>query len=105
MYWHKKIDIDLKISYTYVKPRKGANMNTQTIRKSGNASIISIPKKLLELLNLHVGDKVNIDVKDKKIVLTPDNNMTLEQMLDASPSESFKVIEDDGRIRNLWVVI
>lgn len=70
-------------------------MATQIIRKSGNASIVSIPKKFLELLGLDVGDEIDIDVKDKQITIKPHKIETLESLLANSDKESFKVLDED----------
>ena len=70
-------------------------MATQTIRKSGNASIISIPKKLLGILNLHIGDRLDINVKDEQIILEAHKENTLEYLLDHSDKDSFSVLQED----------
>jgi antitoxin ChpS len=75
-------------------------MTTQTIRKSGNASIVSIPKRFLELLGLHIGDELDIDIKNEQIILKAHKEETLESMLELSDKDSFKVIEEDAEWLN-----
>ena len=70
-------------------------MTTQTIRKSGNANIISIPKKLLGMLNLHVGDRLDINIKDDQIILEAHKENTLEYLLDHSDKDNFSVSQED----------
>ncbi|WP_100551190.1 AbrB/MazE/SpoVT family DNA-binding domain-containing protein [Caedibacter taeniospiralis] len=71
-------------------------MSSLSLRQSGGANIVSIPKKILQILNLHTGDKLDISVEDNKIVLTPKmEELSLEQMLAASPKSSFKLLDED----------
>ena len=71
-------------------------MSSLSLRQSGGANIVSIPKKILHMLNLHTGDKLNIHVEDNKIILTPkDEELSLEQMLAGSPKDSFKISNED----------
>ncbi len=42
-----------------------------TISKWGNSQGIRIPKKYLEQLGLKVGEKVNIEIKDGKLIIIP----------------------------------
>ncbi|MBK2026537.1 AbrB/MazE/SpoVT family DNA-binding domain-containing protein [Francisella philomiragia] len=66
-------------------------MTTLTIRRTGNANTVSIPKKILKILNLHVGDELDIDVKNNEIVLKPHTSeLTLESLLEQSDKNSFK---------------
>lgn len=71
-------------------------MSSLSLRQSGGASIISIPKKILQMLDLHIGDKLDISIKDNKIILKPvHDTSTLQQLLAESPKESFKVLDED----------
>ena len=71
-------------------------MSSLSLRQSGGANIVSIPKKILQMLNLHTGDKLDISIEDNKIVLTPKaEELSLEQMLAASPKDSFKLLDED----------
>lgn len=71
-------------------------MTTLTIRRTGNANTVSIPKKILKILNLHVGDELDIDVKNNEIVLKPHaDELTLESLLEQSDKNSFKITKED----------
>lgn len=71
-------------------------MATLTIRKTGNAVGISIPKKILKLLNLDVGDELDFDIKHDKIILKPhQEDESLEQLLAESEKSSFKLTSED----------
>ncbi|WP_440137268.1 AbrB/MazE/SpoVT family DNA-binding domain-containing protein, partial [Francisella philomiragia] len=46
---------------------------------------------MLKILNLHVGDELDIDVKNNEIVLKPHTSeLTLESLLEQSDKNSFK---------------
>jgi len=66
------------------------------VRQSGGANIVSIPKAIIKTLGLHVGSKLDLSIKDNKIVLTPiDESLSLENLLAGSPKTCFKVTEED----------
>jgi antitoxin component of MazEF toxin-antitoxin module len=46
-------------------------MTQVTIRQSGGASIISIPKVILRTLVLDAGASLDLSIEDNKIILTP----------------------------------
>ncbi|WP_192483789.1 MULTISPECIES: AbrB/MazE/SpoVT family DNA-binding domain-containing protein [Cysteiniphilum] len=72
-------------------------MSSLSLRQSGGANIVSIPKKILQILNLHTGDKLDIHIEDSKIILTPRiEELSLEQMLADSPKSSFKLLDEDS---------
>lgn len=72
-------------------------MSSLSLRQSGGANIVSIPKKILQMLNLHTGDKLDIHIEDSKIILTPRiEELSLEQMLADSPKSSFKLLDEDS---------
>ena len=67
-----------------------------TIRQAGGANIVSIPKAILNTLNLHVGSTLNLVIEDTKIVLTPSaKTQTLEDLLAHSPREKLKMTSED----------
>ena len=71
-------------------------MTAVTVRQSGGAEIISIPKAIGHILGLHVGSKLELTVVDNKIVLTPaDEELSLEELLADSPKECFRVSDED----------
>ena len=51
---------------------------------------------MLEAAGIALEDKVNIEVKTGKLVMTLiDETMTLEDLLAGSPKESFKALDED----------
>ena len=57
-------------------------MASTTLRKWGGAIAVSLPKKILSLLDLRAGIAVDVKVKDGKIVLAPARpRFSLEQLL------------------------
>ncbi|MDQ7048077.1 MAG: AbrB/MazE/SpoVT family DNA-binding domain-containing protein [Enterobacterales bacterium] len=71
-------------------------MTSIAVRKSGGANIVSIPKAIIKSLGLRVGSKLDMSVKDNKIILTPiEDELSLESLLAGSPKECFKVAEED----------
>jgi antitoxin ChpS len=67
-----------------------------TVRQSGGANIVSIPKAIVKTLGLQVGSKLDMSIKDNKIVLTPiEEELSLEALLAGSPKDCFKVTEED----------
>lgn len=71
-------------------------MSELLIRKSGGASIVSIPKSILESLGLAVGSTVDITVENHKIVLSPKlEESTLEELLADSPRSKLKILPED----------
>ena len=71
-----------------------------SIRKSGGANIISLPKSIVQTLGLSVGSKLDLTIEDNRIVLTPtEDGLTLEQLLVGSAKSDF-VLNDEDRA---WV--
>ncbi len=71
-------------------------MTTVTVRQSGGAEIVSIPKAIGQALGLHVGSKLNLSIQDNKIVLSQlDEQSTLEALLAESPRKCFQVTAED----------
>lgn len=71
-------------------------MSELQIRKSGGASIVSIPKPILESVGLSVGSVVDVTVEDHKIVISPKSTETsLEELLAASPRSKLKIQQED----------
>ena len=76
-------------------------MTRLTIRKSGGANIISIPKAVLKTLGLHTDSIVELSLENNKIVLTPLNEkMTLEDVLAGSPKKRLALKEEDTEWMN-----
>lgn len=71
-------------------------MTTLTIRKSGGASVVSIPKAILKSLGLSVGSAIDLSIVDDKIVLAPTaGEMTLESLIAASSRGSLRPLPED----------
>ena len=80
------------------KTTPGVTMSTSTltIRKSGNASIVSLPKLLLEQIGVGIGDSFNATLQDGKIILEPSRveELSLEQILEGITPETYQTAED-----------
>ncbi len=75
--------------------------NKVTIRKSGGARIISIPKYSLEHLNLQEGDELECVTTVTGIKLTPiTEEMTLDSLLAGSPKELLVMTDEDREWMN-----
>ena len=71
-------------------------MTAIAIRQSGGANIVSIPKAIVNTLGLHVGSKLDMSIKDNKIVLTPiAEEPDLQTLIAGSPKECFSVTQED----------
>jgi antitoxin ChpS len=72
-------------------------MTAISVRKSGGANIVSIPKTIIQTLGLHVGSKLDLSLEDNKIILTPivETELSLEDLLAGSPKECFQVTDED----------
>ena len=70
--------------------------STLTIRKSGNASIVSLPKLLLEQIGVGIGDSFNATLQDGKIILEPSRveELSREQSLEGITPETYQTAED-----------
>ena len=75
-------------------------MTQLSIRQSGGANIVSIPKAILNTLGLRVGSSLDLSIEDNKIVLTPlVETTTLEDLIIGSPKERLALTEEDQQ----WV--
>ena len=71
-------------------------MTTVTIRQSGGAEIVSIPKAIGKTLGLKVGSQLDLTIEDNKIVLAlVTETISLDDLLAASPKSAFQVTEED----------
>jgi len=71
-------------------------MTAISVRQSGGANIVSIPKAIIKALGLQVGSKLDMTIKENKIVLTPiEDEISLEELIAGSPKDCFKVTEED----------
>ena len=46
-------------------------MSTATLRTVGGSVVMAIPKRLLELVHLQAGSKVDIDVQQGRLIVVP----------------------------------
>ena len=71
-------------------------MTAVTVRQSGGAEIVSIPKAIGKSLGLEVGSKLDLSIVDNKIVLTPiKDDLSLEELLANSPKKGFRITDED----------
>ncbi len=71
-------------------------MTAISVRQSGGANIVSIPKAIVQTLGLRVGSKLDLSIKNNTIVLTPiEDEPSLEELLAGSPKECFAVTDED----------
>ena len=57
-------------------------MPVTTLRASGGAVVMSVPRKLLDIVNLRVGSKVEIGIKGDGFVVNPVNQRQPKYTLD-----------------------
>lgn len=69
-------------------------MPISTLRASGGAVVVSVPKKLLELVNLRVGSKVEIAIKGGALIVNAAKpskpRYTLEEVLGHCSRNAFR---------------
>ena len=72
-------------------------MASVSIRQSGGANIVSIPKAIVKMLELNVGSQLDLTVEDNKIILTPvlEEELSLESLLKGSPKKCFAITDED----------
>lgn len=71
-------------------------MTQIAIRQSGGANIISLPKAILNTLNLHVGSNLELTLENNRIILTPViQEPSLEELLAGSPKTALTRQEED----------
>ncbi len=75
-------------------------MPVTTLRASGGAVVMSVPKKLLEIVDLRVGSKVEIGVKGDGLVVNPARQSkpryTLEEVLSQCGRNAFRKSRADA---------
>lgn len=71
-------------------------MYTTKLRKVGGSVMLAIPPALLNLVNLRVEDKVNVDIENSRIVVEPRTrpNYTLDELLAQCESDCILTEED-----------
>ena len=66
------------------------------IRKWGNSAGTIIPATILQEAGLEIGDALDAQVVEGKVILSPvETEMTLEELLAGSPRENLAITEED----------
>ncbi len=77
-------------------------MTQVAIRQSGGATIISLPKVILNTLHLQVGSTLELTLENNKIILSPvTQEPSLEELLAGSPKEALALNQEDQEWLNL----
>ncbi len=77
-------------------------MTQVAIRQSGGATIISLPKIILNTLHLQVGSTLELTLENNKIILSPTKKEpSLEELLAGSPKSALELNEEDQQWLNL----
>jgi antitoxin component of MazEF toxin-antitoxin module len=80
-------------------------MTQVAIRQSGGATIISLPKVILNTLHLQVGSSLELTLENNKIVLSPiTQEPSLEALLAGSPQSALALAEEDRQWLNMPAV-
>ncbi|SFV88009.1 hypothetical protein MNB_SUP05-SYMBIONT-5-1000 [hydrothermal vent metagenome] len=64
-----------------------------TVAKWGNSNALRLPKAIVNQLYINTGDKVNIDIVDNNIVISPTIKKTNLNAILAKMPEDYKVEE------------
>ena len=72
-------------------------MATATLRNIGGSVVLTVPKKILDLIHLRAGAKVEMRVEDGKLIVQPTTKpkYTLAALLAQCQPEDFQLTEDD----------
>jgi len=72
-------------------------MVTTTLRHLGGSVVMTVPKKILDLMHLGAGAKVEMSVEHGKLIVQPTTKPkdTLTDLLTQCQSEDFQLTEDD----------
>ena len=86
---------DLLLGFEAVAVEK--HRETVSVRQSGGAEIVTIPKSVGRALGLHVGSELMLSVIEGRIVLdlAPEDTPSLEDLLAGSALEDLSLIEED----------
>ena len=67
-----------------------------TIRKWGNSAGTIIPAAILQEAGLEIGDALNAQVVEGKVILSPvAGELTLEELLAGSPKDNLAMTDED----------
>ena len=74
-------------------------MTTATLRRLGGSVVMTIPRKVLALVNLDAGAKVKLYVENGKLVVSPQDKPTyrLAELLHTSGSTKRRLTAEDRR--------
>lgn len=72
-------------------------MATATLRNLGGSVVMTVPKKILDLIHLRAGTKVEMSVENGKLIVQPATKpkYTLTDLLAQCKPEDFQLTEDD----------
>lgn len=70
-------------------------MTEVIVRKSGGATIVSLPKVVTELAGIQVGSVLDLSVEDHTICLRRKPELTLESLLAGSPKDKLQLNDED----------
>ena len=66
------------------------------IRKWGNSAGTILPAAILQEAGLEIGDALDAQVVEGRVVLSPvENELTLEELLAGSPRENLTITDED----------
>ena len=68
------------------------------IKKWGNSLATRIPKAIADMIDLHLNQKITIEAKNGKIIITPvaeKKEYTIDELLSQCNSESFILSDED----------
>ena len=66
------------------------------IRKWGNSAGTIIPAAVLQEAGLEIGDTLDAQVMEGKVILSPlERELTLEELLAGSPKENLAITDED----------
>ncbi|WP_300459512.1 AbrB/MazE/SpoVT family DNA-binding domain-containing protein [Desulfobacula sp.] len=68
------------------------------VKKWGNSLATRIPKAIADMIDLHLNQKINIEAKNGKIIITPvvgKKEYTMDELLDQCNSASLKLDNED----------
>ncbi len=65
-------------------------MSRQQITAVGDSAALLLPQEILELMGVHVGDELDIEVVDRKLILRPLNEVEREQKFKSTTEAIFE---------------
>jgi putative addiction module antidote len=64
-------------------------MLTKKITSLGNSAAVVLPKDVLQMMNVQIGDEVELKLIDRTLVLRPVSEKAREELVDAAIDEVF----------------